>query len=850
MMTIDALPPAISAADTDALPTSQNGITRKVTRAQLLAGVQPAFALAPNTLLGNPGAEIGGAQAVGIGSNLSLANGVLSAAAAPYSVPSLAAGNAPQPGDLVPLGQNGGNVAVSYANFMQTISTLPGISASGMVALANGATASRTIAQFLEDSVSVESFGAKGDGVTDDTAAIDAALASGRPLRFGPNTYLLSGQWTTSAASAVLLGTPGQTVIRRGAQATGGAWISVSSASFFASGILFDANAAITTDSWAVLVTPSCTKAVFETCGFTGAGGPTMGSGLVIQASDPESVQYEIRDCEAYGNAIHGIWVQAVMGVAITGTRAHDNGGYGIVIDYTDPAFIQKLHRCLVAECRTWNNQRGISIGNFNQSNTTPPLWGNANPDALAILVANNICHDNSDYGIAVAGQALAVTGNMLVDNGANGAGLLANTAYSLVCGNTIVWLSGTAPYGIDSGGAIHGDIVGNFISGAAIGINPGGSQNMRISRNRIQESTLWAIQVNNVETDGHGNNFGIACNNLVITDNWIGFSAGGGIVLRDGPQTVAIERNRFMGAGSATIAQCLTVATDSVLISGNSWNDTALLTINPLVSGSGPQTLVFPDIADEIMITSAAGPVATMVSSSQYAMAGAIGFVGVVAGGTNYTRASVAIGGPGTGAAATALIRNGAIIGIALSAPGSGYGAIGATVPVTISGDGTGAAATAYVSAPLATGRRIRTRCNEAVVFTRVGSAPFQENWTLFDLTVPANSEVEWTVTYGAWRAGLVPLGGYFAFPGDGSVTFGSVNGGDVRLHPNGAGVLRITSDAAPEGVISTIGTGSPEGVVTAPPGSDYRNLAGGVGETFWVKQTGTAATGWVAIA
>jgi len=61
---------------------------------------------------------------------------------------------------------------------------------------------------------------------------------------------------------------------------------------------------------------------------------------------------------------------------------------------------------------------------------------------------------------------------------------------------------------------------------------------------------------------------------------------------------------------------------------------------------------------------------------------------------------------------------------------------------------------------------------------------------------------------------------------------------------------VVRITSDAAPEGVISTIGTGSPEGVVSAPPGSDYRNLAGGAGSTFWVKQSGTGPTGWVAVA
>jgi hypothetical protein len=34
------------------------------------------------------------------------------------------------------------------------------------------------------------------------------------------------------------------------------------------------------------------------------------------------------------------------------------------------------------------------------------------------------------------------------------------------------------------------------------------------------------------------------------------------------------------------------------------------------------------------------------------------------------------------------------------------------------------------------------------------------------------------------------------------------------------------------------------------APPGSDYRNLNGGAGQTFWLKQSGVDSTGWIAIA
>lgn len=42
--------------------------------------------------------------------------------------------------------------------------------------------------------------------------------------------------------------------------------------------------------------------------------------------------------------------------------------------------------------------------------------------------------------------------------------------------------------------------------------------------------------------------------------------------------------------------------------------------------------------------------------------------------------------------------------------------------------------------------------------------------------------------------------------------------------------------------------GSGSPEGVVTAPKGSTYRRFDGGAGTCFYVKESGTGATGWVA--
>lgn len=44
--------------------------------------------------------------------------------------------------------------------------------------------------------------------------------------------------------------------------------------------------------------------------------------------------------------------------------------------------------------------------------------------------------------------------------------------------------------------------------------------------------------------------------------------------------------------------------------------------------------------------------------------------------------------------------------------------------------------------------------------------------------------------------------------------------------------------------------GTGSPEGNLTASPGSIYQNISGGTGTTIYYKASGTGNTGWVAIA
>ena len=65
------------------------------------------------------------------------------------------------------------------------------------------------------------------------------------------------------------------------------------------------------------------------------------------------------------------------------------------------------------------------------------------------------------------------------------------------------------------------------------------------------------------------------------------------------------------------------------------------------------------------------------------------------------------------------------------------------------------------------------------------------------------------------------------------GIITVEFLQGGGIRLNENS---------------VIHEGAGSPESIVTAPPGSMYLNRSGGAGTTLYIKESGTGNTGWIA--
>jgi hypothetical protein len=155
MSTIDELAPATAASDSDELMVSQNGIARKITRAQILAGLQPQLAIGAGALLGRKTSGTGAPEQIAVGANLSLTNGTLAASGSPFVVASLPAGTVPAGGDAVAIGQGGHNATVTYGQFMSGLAGIANIDASRLLVTPTGGKSATKLGDFAAGALSL-----------------------------------------------------------------------------------------------------------------------------------------------------------------------------------------------------------------------------------------------------------------------------------------------------------------------------------------------------------------------------------------------------------------------------------------------------------------------------------------------------------------------------------------------------------------------------------------------------------------------------------------------------------------------------------------------------------------------
>jgi hypothetical protein len=663
----------------------------------------------------------------------------------------------------------------------------------------------RSLAAAFSDAPFIEWFGVCGLG-GDDTGVFTKAVQSGIPFCLGPKTYIINGSWSSGGLPRVLIGGyAGVSRLLRMEAGTTGAWVGFESNIVVVYGVIFDANGSqVQANTWNVLVDAGVSLAEFRDCAFRNNSG-ALGRGVAIQGpgSDDGTASYCFAGCEFSGNSSDGCGVFRASNVTISDSRIFGNGGSGIGVGVNGtPTAINMCRSLLIKGNRIFNNAvDGINIGTINPSNATPPVYTLGSPSLSQGNVIENYIWNNASYGIQVYGDYINVHSNQIVQQNPAAGGIVMTARYSRISHNMLD-VAG-AYIGIDSGGCIDCEVCHNIVVGPNVGINPGGSQYVSVTDNKVIGCTT-ALTVYDVETDGSGYSFPAALSGLTVERNTIIISdSGTGVSVFDGGTGVAVLENRVFGSDiSVNPDQAIVLRSGDTLLRGNTWNGLDRIDL----STTDANILVVPDIFDNVRVTTDGATLDSVVPSSLIRFAGEISFVVVTAPGSGYTHASAFISGVGSGAAVTVILYAGEVIGFRVTENGSGY--TQASTSCVVMGDGVGAQASVVVGTPVQSGRKLRLLAPGGATMKQSGAFTSQLNTTANDLILVANSVVDLVETGGAWLVtGFYPAA-ILQLSANGNVTIAAQIGASLTLSPGAGGSLTIAD-------LPTSATGLPGGAI-----------------------------------
>lgn len=310
-------------------------------------------------------------------------------------------------------------------------------------------------------SVKAPRFGAKGDGVTDDTAALTAALnyagANGCTVYFPNGVYLLKSRiGLTSGYNPSMKGQSygGATIRASGFTLNGNGMIDYTGASnFVIEDMVFDFNnIAVTVGSEEAVGFINCTDFHFNRNRIL----HMVGTGVVTNGCNRFWITNNYIAKDAAANTFN-------VAINVESASRQSTDGYVIGNQLVNSGSDYSCTRCTIAFNRisNWKFGSGITteqdsansnfysiVGNVcygstgTDTNATNPC-GIENWGAYA-AISGNVCYSNSGDGISQGGQNCTVTGNICFNNGQTaGSGITSrygtaayNASYSTYTGN------------------------------------------------------------------------------------------------------------------------------------------------------------------------------------------------------------------------------------------------------------------------------------------------------------------------------------------------------------------------------------------------------------------------------
>lgn len=482
-------------------------------------------------------------------------------------------------------------------------------------------------------------------------------------------------------------------------------------------------------------------------CKFTGARQISgYGEGVMIFTS---ALKSSFGNCLFYNNGGDGLTVYDATGVTVSQCESYSNGYGGMIFNnQTLPVGAKKISNVTISDSNCYNNGRsGFGFGNpYNDHNTSGDNFGHANKTCEDVKMSNCSSYGNSNYGVVISCYGGQFSNISSYDN--DFGGMLVNGIYVTIDNPTI---KNNGQYGVDIGFGSNVNITGGEIAFNSASANAGGLLleaciKVNVSGTKVYgngpTTTGWNVIIAGVGGTGDGRYFPAVANQITLNCEVDCSDSRNGMRVDDAAESV-IDNNAYKGTDPLKYTRYATHTGE--LNNSGATAKRAYYSANP-----ASNVLVIPDVIHNVL-TNSTDTINSVRPYSWDFFRGKIPYIRVSAQGSGYNAATttVTITGDGTGAAGTAFVNGGKVIGIRMTNFGSGY----TTATAVISGGGgSGATLVAQVGMPLLSSARATICHNQAGSFVLAGPPVINTPLTPTNLTAPNRGALTLIERYGQW--------------------------------------------------------------------------------------------------
>lgn len=292
---------------------------------------------------------------------------------------------------------------------------------SAQTVTSTGGTTARSLAAHLANEIWAINQGVTFNGVTDDKAALQAAMtlaaAAGKTLRLSPGTIRITGTLTCpTGLTMIYTGDPDDCLIDFGYTGTAQDMIKVLNVSdVWLEGFSLNAHQSAT------LVNGNCLDV-------TGSTNVTLRRLYLYNSPDEGmyisgSTKVSFIDGLVTGSQSSGIYILgASSDITIENIDVTSNLGFGIFCDNASHLYLRH-NRCTTSMLELIGIRYNCSHGEIIGNHAVGTGDNGISITGQYFTATDNICHNNYNSGIWVYGHSNTVTGNICYNNGQNGGG-------------------------------------------------------------------------------------------------------------------------------------------------------------------------------------------------------------------------------------------------------------------------------------------------------------------------------------------------------------------------------------------------------------------------------------------